>query len=64
MSEELPTRTELLNTVRGWQRQDLKEANAWLAENRILFRQAVYYDQEGARREGGRRLIRAMSERN
>jgi hypothetical protein len=62
--QELPKRTDLLETLRSWQRQDLEQANAWLAENRTLFRNATLYNQEDARREVGRRLIRAMSERN
>lgn len=64
MTEEAPKRTELLSTLRDWQRQDLEEANAWLEENHELMTNAVLRNLEEARRDAGRRLVRAMAERN
>jgi hypothetical protein len=64
MREELPSRVEVLGALRNWQRTDLEQANAWLEENRVLFRDAVLHDREEARKEVGRRLIRATSELN
>jgi hypothetical protein len=64
MDEETPKRTELLNTLRDWQRRDLEEANAWVDQNRELFHNAILYNQEEARRELGKRLIRAFADRN
>ena len=64
MSEETPKRSNLLGTLRTWQAQDLEQANQWLEENRVLFRNAVLHNREEARREVGRRLIQAMAQLN
>jgi len=64
MSEETPKRSDLLGTLRTWQAQDLEQANQWLEENRVLFRNAVLHNREEARREVGRRLIQAMAQLN
>jgi hypothetical protein len=64
MSEETLKRSDLLGTLRTWQAQDLEQANQWLEENRVLFRNAVLHNREEARSEAGRRLIQARAQYN